>query len=948
MKAIKSVLDNRKMFRGGGLVPTGNPMQNMNQASGFLSSSDSLIDAVANDALSTQGGPTLSMNQGGVARFANGGLPNDFFFSPAGKRQGPVIPEYRPGIGMGVPRTRRADVTYPSLDGGTEVRNRPVTEYENFASPEEWSEMLYATGESRGERKGIIPGTVEPPSTRTAAEERYELMFPYSAQVDQGFMSMNPPIPDEISSQEAWIGEGRPRRITEIASIVPRTMLLLKNLGLRATYEGGKELHNAFEYLMQRSGSDLGHGKIRVLTNMIAAQPEFAIEIGEASNQVLGTEEGPGLSSNDFKLAVSETFFEKQKQITDAYQGLPGSEEGAGLVGAEWVSEKVMAGTDPLSKRAIRMALLGQEGSISPDDLSAYQAVMGDPAAQQTFIRELTATKGDEYVAALLAQVPEFTEEDGIVVTGKRIAEDDPEGFFEEQDRARDTSVAGFFDESVQPAESIPEATKDPVVKAQEDLEIGTDSPGDDALSALQAAQPEVKAKSTAGALLNDGTPEGAGNESVANRWAADIAEAANTDDQEDVDAKLQSYVDKFTKLIPEYEGKSEYEKGMDIVKMGMAIAAGESPNAVKNIAQGVLATIDNFTEDEEERRKYKQQVGLSAANYALEAAQRDDVAAAALAKELRTEQQFVVGTTFEHKGVTYPAGSLFIASTGDVRSEEFGKDILPNLTTEGLYEEYLDNKADVIDLTQPVLIGEGKGSPSVESVAKKLDEYETTINEARTSAKMMTMLDSSIILNAKGRATGFSSWASRKVNSLANSVGMKKELKILDNIGSKEGLESKQFRYQQQVIANMMLKEILGEGSKNVSNIDRDLAQQIVGLMSEWESIGTDPKLLNRRLQNIRSTVSQNITTRFNRMANSEYAYKRYINRAGEPVTGRMEAMREGLAADFGAIGALAESGPTDLEEGEVYIPPKVLSISEYWDFETGKLKKPIAEGQK
>ena len=82
--------------------------------------------------------------------------------------------------------------------------------------------------------------------------------------------------------------------------------------------------------------------------------------------------------------------------------------------------------------------------------------------------------------------------------------------------------------------------------------------------------------------------------------------------------------------------------------------------------------------------------------------------------------------------------------------------------------------------------------------------------------------------------------------------------------------------------------------------------------------------------------------------MANSEYAYKRYINRAGEPVTGRMEAMREGLAADFGAIGALAESGPTDLEEGEVYIPPKVLSISEYWDFETGKLKKPIAEGQK
>jgi len=389
----------------------------------------------------------------------------------------------------------------------------------------------------------------------------------------------------------------------------------------------------------------------------------------------------------------------------------------------------------------------------------------------------------------------------------------------------------------------------------------------------------------------------------------------------------------------------TEYEQGMALIKMAMAIAAGQSPRAIENIANGVLATMGDFTDDEKAKRDYERQVGLSAANYALEAAQKDDVAAAALAKELRTEHQFVVGTTFTSKGVTYPAGSLFIASTEDVRSEEFGRDILPNLTTEGLYKEILDDKASVISLTTPRVIATGKGTPTVKQLDDALLAYNKTINDARTSAKMMTMLDSSIILNAQGRATGFSSWASRKINSLANSVGMKQELTILEGIGTKEGRESKQFRLQQQVIANMMLKEILGEGSKNVSNIDRDLAQQIVGLMSEWDSIFADEKLLSRRLQMIRGTVQQNLVTRFDSLSDKEFAWQNWVNAAGESIPGRFEQKRQTrLSGDIARLSGLVEQAPTDLIGDEVYTPPKVLSISEYWDFETGKLKKPIS----
>ena len=70
--AMRSALANRKMFQGGGMVPMGNPMANM-QPRGILASSQPLVDAVASDILNPQGGATLSMADGGIARLQRGG-----------------------------------------------------------------------------------------------------------------------------------------------------------------------------------------------------------------------------------------------------------------------------------------------------------------------------------------------------------------------------------------------------------------------------------------------------------------------------------------------------------------------------------------------------------------------------------------------------------------------------------------------------------------------------------------------------------------------------------------------------------------------------------------------------------------------------------------------------------------------------------------------------------
>ena len=74
-RPLRSVLANRKMFQGGGIVANGGgarPMANM-QPNGILASSPNLINSVVGDAINPQGGNTLSMADGGIARFDKGG-----------------------------------------------------------------------------------------------------------------------------------------------------------------------------------------------------------------------------------------------------------------------------------------------------------------------------------------------------------------------------------------------------------------------------------------------------------------------------------------------------------------------------------------------------------------------------------------------------------------------------------------------------------------------------------------------------------------------------------------------------------------------------------------------------------------------------------------------------------------------------------------------------------
>jgi len=310
----------------------------------------------------------------------------------------------------------------------------------------------------------------------------------------------------------------------------------------------------------------------------------------------------------------------------------------------------------------------------------------------------------------------------------------------------------------------------------------------------------------------------------------------ASNNDLKQTTKTLEEYRDDFVKAMPKYEGMSKEEQGFAWIKMGMAIAAGQSPNAIENISKGVLATIDEFADDPKQKRLYKKQVEVSAAKYALENVRADTTFAqgllAAEQKDNRAIKEYMVHKGFTYGEKTYEQGDLFVTTVGELQGGLL--DLLPqgSITTEKGLELMLENAELNANLLKPIMIASGAGAPSVKMMEDSLNAFVDQTNEAETNVKILTMVEHMMIVNAKGQVTGITNAARRAWNTVISSFGAG------DKIGSMKwlnkqyliGREGKIYQAEARRVANMMIKQLLGEGSKNVSNIDRELADEIVG----------------------------------------------------------------------------------------------------------------------
>ena len=94
-----------------------------------------------------------------------------------------------------------------------------------------------------------------------------------------------------------------------------------------------------------------------------------------------------------------------------------------------------------------------------------------------------------------------------------------------------------------------------------------------------------------------------------------DINKLINTGTKEEQQAELKQLMQEFSQNAPKYEGM---DKGLAIAKIGFAMAAGQSPDALTNIAKALEGGADMFIKDKRERDAFNRQVQLSSLQYGL------------------------------------------------------------------------------------------------------------------------------------------------------------------------------------------------------------------------------------------------------------------------------------------------------------------------------------------
>ena len=202
-------------------------------------------------------------------------------------------------------------------------------------------------------------------------------------------------------------------------------------------------------------------------------------------------------------------------------------------------------------------------------------------------------------------------------------------------------------------------------IKAEEEAQKLKDQQGDAANEAFERAR-------------RSGSPQLSVDEQMKN----EVQNVVKNGSPEQQRSSLKELMAQFTDNAPKYKGMN---MGLAIAKMGFAIAAGDSPDALTNIANGMKEGAEDLIKDAEKRDAFKRQVDLSALQYGLGEESKYRAEERAIAGEERAEGRLIakerrgaLQVTAGPNGVTYN-----------------GKTYAP-------YTDFFLNKADIYDNTVP------------------------------------------------------------------------------------------------------------------------------------------------------------------------------------------------------------------------------------------------------
>ena len=307
----------------------------------------------------------------------------------------------------------------------------------------------------------------------------------------------------------------------------------------------------------------------------------------------------------------------------------------------------------------------------------------------------------------------------------------------------------------------------------------------------------------------------------------AAVAAGLNSEDIEVREKTVTDFMKEYSDAAPKYEGVN---KNLLLAQIGFAIAAGESPNAMQNIANGLLAGSDAMLKDKAAKDEFDRQVQLAAMQYGFgEKAQER-----ALGRQFTN---YVANDTVKYRGKTYKPGE----SVPVIHSDIINGRMPGGIVTEGTSDALIASDA-VIRKSMSEALKAQKLEPAAYRAA--IETLDTAASEYSSARNLMPLLEASLLRAANGEVTGLDSALTRKMNEVMNAVGLKPE-------ASYESPEAFESALRQ--VSVTMVQDLLGESGKTISDADRKLIDGLIGLQQDIVSgVIKDPDILTRKVQEL------------------------------------------------------------------------------------------------
>ena len=166
-----------------------------------------------------------------------------------------------------------------------------------------------------------------------------------------------------------------------------------------------------------------------------------------------------------------------------------------------------------------------------------------------------------------------------------------------------------------------------------------------------------------------------------------EVADVINKGTKEQQEVELKQLMQEFTQNAPKYEG---LDKSLAISKIFFSIAAGKSPDAITNIAEGLEKGADMFIKDKKQKDEFNRQVKLSALQYGLgektKLAAEQRLVTRQIDKERRAIQNYVAGKGgVKYRGKTYAEGTDVPVRMADIYDNKAPTNLMTDSTVKAL-----------------------------------------------------------------------------------------------------------------------------------------------------------------------------------------------------------------------------------------------------------------------